>query len=99
MIILKLMLKIVLLPVLLLTILGQWIGTFITGIISAILGLLSGICWIVAILSYLMGICSGHESVRILLMAFVAFIIPECCVWLIGRIITFRRFLGRIMRF
>ena len=98
MIILKLILKIALLPVLLLTILGQWIGTFFTGIASVILGLLSGLCWIVAILGYLMGICTGHETMQILIMAFVAFVIPECCGWLIEKIVLFRCFLGEIMR-
>ncbi len=98
MIILKLLFKAALLPVWLLTILGQWIGTFFTGIASVILGLLSCLCWIVAILGYLMGICTGHEAVQILIMAFVAFIVPECCGWLIEQIILFRCFLGRFLR-
>lgn len=74
MIILKLILKAALLPILLLIILGQWIGTFFTGITSAILGLLSGLCWIWAILDYLMGICTGHEAVQILIIAFMTFL-------------------------
>ena len=59
MMIVKLIMKVVLLPILLLTIIGQWIGAFFTGIASVILGLLSTLAWVVAILSYLMGISSG----------------------------------------
>ena len=60
MMIVKLIMKVVLLPILLLTIIGQWIGAFFTGIASVILGLLSTLAWVVAILSYLMGISSGR---------------------------------------
>jgi hypothetical protein len=98
MIIVKLLLKALVLPVLLLTIICQWIGAFFTGIASIIMGLLSTLCWVVAILSYLMGISSGHEALQMMVIAFVAFIIPEICSLLIEEIVSFRCVLGEFIR-
>jgi VIT1/CCC1 family predicted Fe2+/Mn2+ transporter len=98
MIIIKLIVKIALLPVLLLTIIGQWIGEFFTGIASVILGLLSTLAWVVAILSYLMGISSGREALQMMVIAFVAFIVPQICAWLIEGIVGVRCAIGKIMR-
>ena len=98
MMIVKLIMKVVLLPVLLLTIIGQWIGAFFTGIASVILGLLSTLAWVVAILSYLMGISSGREALQMMVIAFVAFIFPQICGWLIEGIVGLRCILGNFMR-
>lgn len=98
MIIIKLFVKIVLLPALMLTILGQWIGAFFTGIASVILGILSTLCWVIAILSYLMGISTGHEALQMMVMAFIAFIIPQICTLCIEGIVGLRVRLGKIMR-
>lgn len=98
MMIVKLIMKAVLLPVLLLTIIGQWIGAFFTGIASVILGLLSTLAWVVAILSYLMGISSGREALQMMTIAFVAFILPQICAWLIEGIVGLRCILGNFMR-
>lgn len=98
MIIVKFIIKIALLPVLLLTIIGQWIGEFFTGIASVILGLLSTLAWVVAILSYLMGISSGREALQMMVIAFVAFIVPQICAWLIEGIVGVRCAIGKIMR-
>lgn len=98
MIIIKLIVKIALLPVLLLTIIGQWIGEFFTGIASVILGLLSTPAWVIAILSYLMGISSGREALQMMVIAFVAFIVPQICAWLIEGIVGVRCAIGKIMR-
>lgn len=98
MMIVKLIMKVVLLPVLLLTIIGQWIGTFFTGIASVILGLLSTLAWVVAILSYLMGISSGREALQMMTIAFVVFILPQICAWLIEGIVGLRCILGTFMR-
>lgn len=98
MIIIKLIVKIALLPVFLLTIIGQWIGAFFTGIASVILGLLSTLAWVVAILSYLMGISSGREALQMMVIAFVAFILPQICAWLIEGIVGLRCSIGNFMR-
>ena len=98
MMIVKLIMKVVLLPVLLLTIIGQWIGAFFTGIASVILGLLSTLAWVVAFLSYLMGISSGREALQMMVIAFVAFILPQICAWLIEGIVGLRCSIGNFMR-
>lgn len=98
MMIVKLIMKVVLLPVLMLTIIGQWIGAFFTGIASVILGLLSTLAWVVAILSYLMGISSGREALQMMVIAFVAFILPQICSWLIEGIVSLRCSIGNFMR-
>lgn len=98
MIIIKLIAKIVLLPVLMLTILGQWIGAFFTGIASVILGILSTLCWVIAILSYLMGISTGHEALQMIIIAFIAFIIPQICSLCVEGIVGLRCVLGNFMR-
>ncbi len=98
MMIVKLIMKVVLLPILLLTIIGQWIGAFFTGIASVILGLLSTLAWVVAILSYLMRISSGREALQMMAIAFVAFIFPQICAWLIEGIVGLRCILGNFMR-
>ena len=98
MMIVKLIMKVVLLPILLLTIIGQWIGAFFTGIASVILGLLSTLAWVVAILSYLMGISSGREALQMMVIAFVAFILPQICSRLIEGIVGLRCSIGNFMR-
>lgn len=98
MMIVKLIMKVILLPVLLLTIIGQWIGAFFTGIASVILGLLSTLAWVIAILSYLMGISSGREALQMMAIAFVAFILPQICAWLIEGIVGLRCSIGNFMR-
>ena len=98
MMIVKLIMKVVLLPVLLLTIIGQWIGAFFTGIASVILGLLSTLAWVVAILSYLMGISSGREALQMMTIAFVAFILPHICSRLTEGIVGLRCSIGNFMR-
>ena len=96
--IIKLIVKIALLPILLLTIIGQWIGAFFTGIASIILGLLSTLAWVVAIPSYLMGISSGREALQMMVIAFVAFILPQICAWLIEGMVGLRCSRGNFMR-
>ena len=98
MIIVKFIIKIALLPVLLLTIIGQWIGAFFIGIASVILGFLSTLAWVVAILSYLMRISSGREALQMMVIAFVAFIFPQICAWLIEGIVGLRCSIGNFMR-
>lgn len=94
MMIIRLIGKILALPVILALILMQWIGTFCTGIVEVILGILSFLFWALAILGYLMGICSGQEAWQMILIAFVAFIIPHICAWFIEWIVDLRLILA-----
>ena len=97
MIVIKAILKILALSVILALLLMQWIGTFCTGIVEVILGILSFLFWAVAILGYLMGICSGQEAWQMVLIAFVAFLIPHICAWFIEWIIDLRLILAEFL--
>lgn len=77
MFLLKLIIKIILLPVLLVTILAQWIGIFLTGLAGGILGMLSFLFAGVAATSFLMGLSSGPEALKLLAVGFVLFILPH----------------------
>ncbi|MCD8353781.1 MAG: CD1845 family protein, partial [Clostridiales bacterium] len=46
--------------------------------------LLSGLCFVIAVLGYLMGVCTGAEAVEVLVMGFVAFVLPFVAGWVIG---------------
>ena len=75
--ILKLIAKIVLLPAMIAVILVQWIGIFLTGIAGGIFGILSLLFALVAGASYLFGIASGPEALKMLAVGFVLFILPH----------------------
>lgn len=77
MFLLKLIMKIASLPVLLVIILAQWIGIFLTGLAGGIFGLLSLLFALVAGASFLFGIASGPEALKMLAVGFVLFILPH----------------------
>ena len=76
MFLLKLIMKIILLPVMLIIILAQWIGIFLTGLAGGILNLLAFLFALVAGASFLLGLSSGPEALKILAVGFVFFILP-----------------------
>ena len=84
--IIKFILKCIALPLLLPIVLIQWIGIFLNSISSVIFGILSGICALTAIASLAFGLSTGGEVIRMLIIAFVVFIIPHIAEWLIIRI-------------
>lgn len=98
MIIVKFIIKIVLLPILMLTVLGQWIGLFLNGISSVIFGILSNLIWGLALISFIFGQSTGAETIKMLIVGFVLFIIPYIGDWLIERIVGLRCVLGNFMR-
>lgn len=98
MIILKVILKAMVLSVLMIVTLGQWVGVFFTGIVSVIFNLLSGLFWVMAILGYMMGVCTGAETIQYLSIAFVVFLVPNLCAWLTEVIVAFRVLLGEFIR-
>ncbi|MCD7757700.1 MAG: CD1845 family protein [Clostridiales bacterium] len=81
---LKLPLKLVALPVALAVTIAKWAGVFLASFAGTIFYLLSGLCFVIAVLSYLMGICTGGEAVEVLVMGFVAFVLPFAAGWVIG---------------
>lgn len=74
--VLKLIGKIVMLPVIVAVTLVQWFMTFLVGFSSAVFYLFAGLFLLVAVLSYLMGLSSGAEALRMILAGFVIFMVP-----------------------
>lgn len=74
--VLKLIGKIVILPVVVAVTLVQWFMAFLVGFSSAIFYLLAGLFLLVAVLSYLMGLSAGAETMKMILTGFVVFMIP-----------------------
>ncbi|MCD8016037.1 MAG: hypothetical protein LUG99_23340 [Lachnospiraceae bacterium] len=83
---LKIPFKIIALPIALAVTVIQWFGIFLTSFAGAIFYIFSGLCFLIAILGYLMGICTGTESVRTLVIGFVAFSLPFAAGWAIAMI-------------
>ena len=54
----------------------QWIGIFLTGLAGSILNLLAFLFAFTAGASYLMGLASGSEALKMLAVGFVFFILP-----------------------
>ena len=86
MVFLRLMLKILVLPLIVAVTLIQWAGIFLTQFSSVIFNLLAGLMFLLSVVGWLMGICTGAETMRMLAVGFVVFIIPHIAEWLIVRI-------------
>ena len=54
----------------------QWIGIFLTGLAGSILNLLAFLFAFTAGASYLMGLASGSEALKMLVIGFIFFILP-----------------------
>lgn len=77
MLLLKLVVKALLFPIMIVMILLQWIWIFLTGLAGGILGILSFLFAFSAGASFLFGISSGPEALRMLAVGFVLFILPH----------------------
>lgn len=73
----KLIFKLLVLPLIVAVTLIQWVGIFFTQFSTAIFNLLAG---------WMFGISAGAETLRLLAVAFVVFIIPHIAEWLMIRI-------------
>ena len=96
--VMRFMLKVVLLPVLLIVMLAEWIGIFLTSFASVFFYLFAGLCFILAVFSCLVGISTGPEALRMLVIGFIAFLLPHLAAWLIGRIGALKDGLGAFFR-
>ena len=74
--VLKLIVKAVMLPAVVAVTLIQWFMAFLIGFSSAVFYLLAGLFLLVAVLSYLMGLSTGAEVVKMIIAGFVIFMIP-----------------------
>ena len=86
MVLLRLILKMLALPLIAAVTLLQWAGIFPTQFSSVIFNLLAGLMFLLSVVGWLMGIITGTETMRMLAVGFVVFIIPHIAEWLIVRI-------------
>ncbi|MBR0390990.1 MAG: hypothetical protein IJK38_01565 [Oscillospiraceae bacterium] len=98
MVILKVIVKIILLPVLIAAILLQWIGIFLNGISGVAAGILAFLFVLTGTASLIFGLASGPEFLKMMIAAFVIFLIPHIGNWLIERIVLLRCLIGDFIR-
>ena len=72
----KLILKALTLPLIAAVTLVQWIGIFMTGVAGGVLNILAFLFALVAGAAFLLGLASGPEVLKLLVVGFVLFILP-----------------------
>lgn len=82
----KLPFKIVAIPLMIAVTLVQWVGVFLIGFSSVIFNLFAGLYFMLSICCYLMQISTGAETLRMLIMAFVVFLIPYIGEWIVAKV-------------
>ena len=87
--VLKWMLKLALFPLLLLLILAQWVGIFLTTFSTILTNLLAGLFFFVALASWIMKLADGGEVLKMLITAFVVFVLPYIAIAAIAKISFF----------
>ncbi|MGI6053676.1 MAG: hypothetical protein ACOYA8_02290 [Clostridium sp.] len=86
MFLIKLLLKLLVLPIIAAVTLIQWVGIFLTQFSTVIFNLLAGLIFLIAVAGFMFGIGTGVETLQMLAVGFVVFIIPHIAEWLIIRI-------------
>jgi ABC-type multidrug transport system fused ATPase/permease subunit len=74
------------LPLIVAVTLIQWVVIFFTQFSTVIFNLLAGLMFLITIAGWMFGISAGAETLQLLAVAFVVFIIPHIAEWLIIRI-------------
>ena len=87
--VLKWMLKLALFPLLLLLILAQWVGIFLTTFSTILTNLLAELFFFVALASWVMKLADGGEVLKMLITAFVVFVLPYIAMSIIAKISIF----------
>ena len=82
----KIIFKLMVLPLIAAVTLIQWVGIFLTQLSTVIFNLLAGLVFLIAVAGWMFGIGTGADTLRMLAIAFVVFIIPHIAEWLIIRI-------------
>ena len=82
----KMFLKLLVLPLIAAVTLIQWVGIFLTQFSIVIFNLLAGLLFLIAVAGWMFGIGTGEETLQMLTVALVVFIIPHIAEWLIIRI-------------
>jgi hypothetical protein len=76
----------------------MWIGIFLNSISGVVMGVLSFLFVLTGTASLLFGLASGPEFWKMILTAFVIFLIPHIGNWLIERIALLRCLVGDFIR-
>ena len=76
-------------PLLLLLILAQWVGIFLTTFSTILTNLLAGLFFFVALASWVMKLADGGEVLKMLITAFVVFVLPYIAIAAIAKISFF----------
>ena len=87
--VLKPMLKLALFPLLLLLILAQWVGIILTTFSTILTNLLAGLFFFVALASWIMRLADSGEVLKMLITAFVVFVLPYIAMSIIAKISIF----------
>lgn len=82
----KIFFKLLILPLIAAVTLIQWVGIFLTQLSTAIFNLVAGLMFLIAVAGWMFGIGTGAETLQMMTVAFVVFIIPHIAEWLIIRI-------------
>ena len=90
--------KIILLPVACVLTLIQWIGIFLNSISGVVMGILPFLFVLTGTASLLFGLASGPEFWKMIITAFVIFLIPHIGDWMIERITLLRYLVGDFIR-
>lgn len=81
--IIRFLMKIVVFPAMLIVTVIQWLGAFIIGFSSIVFNIFAGLFFLVAVLSFLMGLSAGAEAAKMILAGFIIFMIPIIGEWFI----------------
>ena len=98
MIVLKTIAKLLLFPVAAALTLIQWIGIFLNSISGVVMGILSFLFVLTGLASLLFGLASGPEFLKMMITAFVIFLIPHIGNWVVERIALLRFLIGDFIR-
>lgn len=78
--------KLAVLPLMLLLKLFEWTGIFLISVSSVVFNLLAGLFFLVGVASYILGLASGPETLRMIAVGFVIFIVPVIGDWFVAMI-------------
>lgn len=96
--VLRIIAKILLIPVVVVLTVIQWIGIFLNSISGVVMGILSFLFVLTGTASLLFGLASGPEFWKMIITAFVIFLIPHIGDWMIERITLLRYLVGDFIR-
>lgn len=80
--------KLAVLPLMLLLKLLEWAGIFLISVSSVVFNLLAGLFFLVGVASYILGLTSGLETLKMLIVGFVVFMVPIIGDWIVTSVST-----------